>query len=112
MKIAIPVTDGKLSMHFGHCESFTLIDVDPDEKKITSREDLDAPPHQPGLLPAWLAERNANLIIAGGMGMKAQNLFCNAGIEVLVGAPVDAPENIVKSYLAGNLQTGENACDH
>ena len=43
MKIAIPLADGKLSAHFGHCERFALIEVDPKEKKILQREDLDRP---------------------------------------------------------------------
>lgn len=112
MKIAIPLADGKLSAHFGHCERFALIEVDPAEKKVLKREDLEAPPHEPGLLPKWLAERGANLIIAGGMGQRAQALFCEHGIEVIIGAPAETPENLANSYLAGTLQSGENVCDH
>ncbi|MBU4405486.1 MAG: ATPase, partial [Acidobacteria bacterium] len=76
------------------------------------REDLDAPPHEPGLLPKWLAERGANLIIAGGMGQRAQGLFVEHGIQVIVGAPAETPENLANSYLAGTLQAGDNVCDH
>lgn len=112
MKIAIPLADGKLSAHFGHCERFALIEVDAKEKKILQREDIVPPPHEPGLLPKWLAERGANLIIAGGMGQRAQALFCENGIEVIVGAPTETPENLANSYLAGTLQSGENVCDH
>ena len=112
MKIAIPLADGKLSAHFGHCERFALIEADAAQKKIVKREDLEAPPHEPGLLPKWLAERGTNLIIAGGMGQRAQALFCEHGIEVVIGAPAETPENLVNSYLAGTLQSGENVCDH
>ena len=112
MKIAIPLADGKLAMHFGHCERFALVDVDPKQKKIVKREDVDAPPHQPGLLPPWLAERGATLIIAGGMGQRARNLFAEQGIEVVVGASADTPETLVGHYLAGTLEVGENTCDH
>lgn len=66
MRIAIPLTGGTLSAHFGHCESFALVDADPAEKKILGREDAVPPPHEPGVLPAWLAERGADMIIAGG----------------------------------------------
>ena len=68
MRIAIPLANGKLSMHFGHCECFALIDVDTVEKKVMNRENVDAPPHQPGMLPPWLAGHGAHLIIAGGGG--------------------------------------------
>ncbi len=112
MKIAIPLMNGKLCQHFGHCDRFALVDVDPVEKKILKREDIEAPPHEPGLLPKWLAEQGATMIIAGGMGQRAQGLFIERGIEVIVGAPADTPERLVGDYLAGTLQAGDNACDH
>jgi ATP-binding protein involved in chromosome partitioning len=112
MKIAIPLAEGKLSMHFGHCEQFALVDVDPAQRKILQREDIKAPVHEPGLLPKWLAERGANLIIAGGMGQRAQDLFCEHGIQVLIGAPAETPEKLAADYLAGTLQPGDNVCDH
>ena len=112
MRFAIPLADGKLAVHFGHCASFALIDADAIGKTIQQRQDIDAPPHQPGLLPPWLAERGVNRIIAGGMGQRAQQLFVAEGIEVLVGAAVDTPENLVTACLNGMLQTGVNACDH
>lgn len=112
MRIAIPLADGKLAMHFGHCERFALVDVDQTEKKILGREDVEAPPHEPGLLPRWLAERGANAIISGGMGQRARGLFDERGILVVVGAPADTPENLVGHYLAGTLEVGQNICDH
>ena len=112
MKIAIPIADGKLSMHFGHCEKFVMIDVDPETKAIEGSIELDPPAHEPGVLPRWLAEQKTNLIIAGGMGQRAQDLFTGQGIRVMVGAPAETPEQLVQSYLAGALETGTNACDH
>jgi predicted Fe-Mo cluster-binding NifX family protein len=112
IRIAIPLSDGKLSIHFGHCQHFALVDVNPTEKKILKREDIDAPPHQPGLLPIWLGERGVGLVIAGGMGQRAQSLFVQHGIEVIVGAPAEAPERIVGDYLNGTLEAGDNVCDH
>jgi predicted Fe-Mo cluster-binding NifX family protein len=112
MKIAIPLAEGKLTAHFGHCASFAMIDVDTETKKILNREDIAAPEHQPGLLPPWLAERGANVIIAGGMGSRAQELFAAQGIKVLVGAGAEMPEKLVTDFLAGTLQVGANVCDH
>lgn len=112
MRIAIPLAGDRLALHFGHCERFALLDADPATGTVTGRQDLAAPPHQPGLLPAWLAEHGATVIIAGGMGQRAQQLFAGQGIEVLVGAPAAPPQELAAAYLAGMLQTGENACDH
>ncbi len=112
MKIAIPLTGGKLSAHFGHCERFVLIEADSVSKKVLSKDEVVPPPHEPGLLPPWLAERKATHIIAGGMGQRAQELFAQNGICVVVGAPAETPEKIVELYLAGKLVTGDNSCDH
>jgi Mrp family chromosome partitioning ATPase/predicted Fe-Mo cluster-binding NifX family protein len=112
MKIAIPIMDGKLCQHFGHCETFAIIDVDAASGKITNRKDITPPPHEPGLLPKWLHEMGANVIIAGGMGQRAQQLFNQNQIEVVIGAPVDTPENLVSAHLNKTLQSGENICDH
>jgi len=112
MRIAIPVTEGRLSAHFGHCAQFALIDVKPDQKTIHKTQMMAAPAHEPGLLPRWLAEQGAEMIIAGGMGGRAQGLFQQQNISVVVGAPSEAPDAIVAAYLDGTLETGTNACDH
>ena len=112
MKIAIPLANGKLAMHFGHCASFAIVDVNEAEKKISAMSEVQAPPHEPGLLPRWLGETAVTHIIAGGMGQRAQTLFTQNGIQVLVGAPAESPENLVNNFISGTLQTGDNACDH
>ena len=112
MRIVIPLVAGKLSAHFGHCEQFALIDVDPDTKEITAQQFLDPPPHEPGALPPWLAEQGAEVIIAGGIGGRAQQLFAGHGSQVVIGTATDDPETIVRAYLSGDLPTGDNLCDH
>ena len=112
MRIALPLADGTLAMHFGHCERFALVDADTETKAILEKEEVEAPPHQPGLLPQWLAERGAQVIIAGGMGQRAQQLFVQNGIKVVVGAASASAEQLVSAYLNGVLETGDNVCDH
>jgi ATP-binding protein involved in chromosome partitioning len=112
MRIAVPVANGRLSAHFGHCDTFALLDVDPNGKAILSRCDETPPPHEPGVLPRWLAELKVNVIIAGGMGSRARSLFESNGIEVVVGAPEDDPTSLVESYLRGSLASSGNSCDH
>ena len=112
MRIALPVVQKNLSMHFGHCEEFALLDVDKDKKSIINIEYVPSPPHQPGMLPGWLAQKGVNIIIAGGMGSRAQGIFAYHGIQVVLGSPTGSPEQIVQDYLNGTLETGENVCDH
>jgi len=112
MKYAIPVTGGMVSPHFGHCEQFALIDADETKKQILKKEMVNAPVHQPGLLPPWLAEKGVNVVIAGGMGMSALNLFQQNRIDVITGIMENDPEKAVISHLQGTLTTGNNTCDH
>ena len=112
MKFAIPTAGGKLCSHFGHCESFSVIEIDPATNEISSRSQLVPPPHEPGVLPEWLGTQGINVIIAGGMGQHALSLFAARKIEVKTGAPAGDPEELVRQYLAGTLATGNNSCDH
>ena len=112
MRIAMPLAAGKLCAHFGHCEEFALVDVDPATKEVVALNIITAPEHQPGLLPGWLAGQGAGAIIAGGMGSRAQALFAEHGIGVIVGATSEKPEALAEQYLTGSLATGDNVCDH
>jgi len=112
MKIAIPTADGKLCPHFGHCERFALVEVDEADKRILRTDYVAPPPHEPGVLPRWLRQQGASVVIAGGMGRRAQGLFAQQGVRVVAGAPVQPPEEIAIAYLNGVLKTGDNVCDH
>ena len=112
MRYAVPVSNGKLATHFGHCEHFALIDADEVTKTIKHKELVASPGHQPGLLPVWLAEEGVSAVIASGMGSRAQALFRENRIEVIIGAFGDDPERIVLDHIRGTLETGDNVCDH
>ncbi len=112
MKIAIPLANGRLAQHFGHCSEFALVDVDEATRQHRSTLTLAAPAHEPGLLPRWLHGQGVNVILAGGIGARAQQLFAEKGIQVIYGVPSDTPEALVKAFLNGTLVRGENACDH
>jgi len=107
-RIAIPTDRGVLSEHFGHCREFTFIDVR--DSQIVYKTTMPPPAHEPGSLPLWLKQNGTSVIIAGGMGMRAQQFFMGYGIQVLTGAPSLPPEEIIEQYIAGTLQTGANIC--
>ena len=106
------MTEGKLAAHFGHCSHFALFDIDEATKAIVENEVIPSPGHQPGFLPTWLAEQGVSVIIASGMGSRAQALFNENRIEVVVGVLGDDPEKTILDYIKGELATGDNICDH
>jgi predicted Fe-Mo cluster-binding NifX family protein len=111
-RIAIPTADGRLSTHFGHAPQFVVFDIDVDQKQVQNRRVLDAPPHQPGLLPRWLASEGVEVVLAGGMGGRARQIFAEQGIDTIVGVAAVELDTIVQAYVDGTLKLDENACNH
>ncbi len=110
-KIAVPVDkDGILDGHFGHCKFFAIIDVEG--KDVVSKEMVTPPPHEPGLLPRWLADKGVNNILAGGMGHKAIQIFNYNNVNVFVGAPQLSAEELVNGFLNESIEFSANYCDH
>jgi predicted Fe-Mo cluster-binding NifX family protein len=110
MKIAIPLHEGKFCEHFGGAEAFAFYTVDEDSRVIGDRL-LGAPPeHGRGVFPVWLRQQGATVVLAGGMGPRAVNIFAHHGVEVVLGVREEDPERIVRSYLDGTLETTGEVC--
>jgi len=107
MKIAVASEENIVSGHFGHCEGFTMFDVQ--DNKVVGKEYIESPGHKPGFLPVFLNEKGANVIIAGGMGEHAQELFAENNIEVVVGV-VGSIEETVDQYIKGELKSTGSVC--
>ncbi|MCA1961813.1 MAG: NifB/NifX family molybdenum-iron cluster-binding protein [Desulfomonile sp.] len=94
------------SGHFGHCEVFTLVQVEDGEIREVSV--LQNPPHIQGGCQApvnLLYRSGANAIIVGGIGMRPLMGFRQAGIRVYhdpYGGTVGASIN---ELLKGRLST-------
>lgn len=108
--IAVPVENEKLCGHFGHCKQFAVYNVE--ENKIVEEKLLDAPDHTPGAFPKFLNEKGVEVVIAGGMGHKAQDHFKIQKIELITGASEEDPKVLVNSYLEGKLKSKEVKCNH
>lgn len=108
--IAIPTVDKKLCAHFGHCETFAIVETEGQE--VNKTKYVTPPVHEPGVYPKFLADIGVSTIIAGGMGGRAQDLFAENNIEVFMGISSENPEILVEQYLKNQLESGENFCDH
>ncbi|MFH1459415.1 MAG: NifB/NifX family molybdenum-iron cluster-binding protein [Candidatus Omnitrophota bacterium] len=107
MKIAIS-TDGDLvSAHFGRCPAFTIVEIE--QNKIISSEILNNPGHHPGFLPRFLHEKGVQAIVAGGMGMRARELFSEVNIQTIMGISGKV-DNVIEAFINGKLEGGESLC--
>ncbi len=108
--IAIPTTNGVLDEHFGHTSQFTLFEIGG--KSILNQKTIDAPPHQPGLLPPFLAEMGVSDVIAGGIGQRAIQIFNQHKINVYAGAPKQEAKELIEGFINNTLEFVANYCDH
>ena len=117
-RIAVPSLgngglEGERSDHFGHCDTFTLVDVENGEiGKVTVLSNQE---HREGgcLVPVnLLAAHKVNAIIVAGIGMRPLNGFIQAGIEVYHDNVNPAIKPVVENLIAGKLQliTANQTC--
>ncbi|MFY9114945.1 MAG: NifB/NifX family molybdenum-iron cluster-binding protein [Dethiobacteria bacterium] len=109
MKIAIATEQNNIAPHFGRCPTYTIVEIT--DHAVSDREVISNPGHEPGFLPGFLAQMGVSCIIAGGMGMRAQNLFAAQNIRTIIGA-VGTVDAVLKKFISGELRSTGNYCDH
>jgi predicted Fe-Mo cluster-binding NifX family protein len=107
MKIAIAADQNQVTEHFGHCPEFVIYTLE--NKSITSVERIPNPGHKPGFLPVFLNDRGVNVIVSGGMGQSAIQLFNQFNIEVIVGVS-GTTRAAVEQYAEGTLKSTGSVC--
>ena len=107
MKVAISTNGDQVSAHFGRCPSFTIAEIE--NQQILSRTTIDNPGHHPGFLPKFLQEKGVSAIVAGGMGMRAQELFTQAGIQTIMGISGKV-DSVIEKVISGTLEGGKSLC--
>lgn len=107
-KIAIAKEGNQVSGHFGHCSGFQVYHVL--EGQVKEEEYIESPGHKPGFLPKFLAGKEIDTVIAGGMGARAQNLFNDNGISVIVGAS-GSLSDVIQAYIDGDILSTGSICE-
>ncbi len=129
MRIAIPSNSpgglqAQRSDHFGHCDIFTLVDID-EKQKIKDVTVIKNGDHEAGgcLVPVKiLQDAGAEAIIVGGMGARPMRGFADVGITVYfadrtslktVQEVVDGlTTNTLPVMHADQVCKGSGNCDH
>ena len=107
MKVCVACNGTMVTGHFGHCEVYRFYDTEGG--KIVNEEVVPNPGHKPGFLPNFLADHGAEVIVSGGMGGGAVDIFNERGVEVIIGVQGDARE-AVEQYLRGELESTGSIC--
>ena len=107
IKIAVASENEMVTEHFGHCINFNIYEAE--NNSIVKNESIANPGHKPGFLPNFLNDMGVNVIISGGMGGGAIDIFNEKGIEVIVGASGNARE-AAEAYLKGSLKSTGSVC--
>ena len=109
MKIALPCMGKEVAQHFGHCEQFCICEIEGE--KLVSSEFIPNPGHKPGFLPNFLADKGVEILIAGGIGGGAIDIFNERNVKVVTGAAGDALA-VVQEFLKGNVQSTGSVCSN
>ncbi len=110
MKIVVPTENEKLCSHFGHCESFTFVEINPETKEILNIETKVPEEGISCQSASWISEQGANIVLAGGMGGRPLGIFSQNGVKVVSGCPELPVRELVTKYMENSLVTGENSC--
>ncbi|MGI6783515.1 MAG: NifB/NifX family molybdenum-iron cluster-binding protein [Aminivibrio sp.] len=108
-RAAIAIDGSVVAQHFGRVREFLLVTYE--DGLETAREIFSAPEgeHAPGVFPNRVKEMGAQIVVAGGMGVKAKEFFTQLGVKVLTVPPMEV-EEAVKGLIAGSLQSAETDC--
>ena len=118
VKIAVPTNgaggiDAQRSGHFGHADSFTIVDVVAGT--IVGDETVMNPPHEHGgcaTIVTMLANAGVDSAIVAGMGGGPRSAMSRIGIKALFDDQSPTPRAAVEAFLAGRLAEfgTDNAC--
>ena len=112
MKIALPTRDGQIDDHFGHCDHYTILTLD-DDNKITNKESMDSPEGcgcKSNIGPI-LSDMGVRIMLAGNMGEGAVNVLRTNKIKVVRGCSGDI-DDVAAKWLAGEIKDNVILCDH
>lgn len=114
MKVCVPSAkngglEDLVGQHFGMVPVYTVLDTETDDVQIV--ENTSQHNGGVGLPPELLSNAGVDIMLCGGLGTKAVNMFSEFGIEVFVGAQ-GTVETAISDWKDGNLESpnSENVC--
>jgi ATP-binding protein involved in chromosome partitioning len=112
--VAVPVCGGEFCEHFGGATAFAFFEGRRGSGSVVACGVFEAPEHGPGVLPAWLAGKKPDAVVAAAIGERALIMLSDAGIEVFMCGVAGTPQALAGACLRGDFEraTGENTQCH
>lgn len=108
LRLAIAVSGEEVAQHFGHCDFFQIYNIK--DKKIVSEEKIINPPHQKGMLPKFLQEKQINAVITGNLGSLAVTNLEDLGIVPIRGVKGKVSD-VLKAFIDDALVSTDEICE-
>jgi predicted Fe-Mo cluster-binding NifX family protein len=103
--------DGQVGAHFGRCPFYVLVEANGKTvlgSRVVANPYFDG--HRPGVMPRFIRDLGADVIIAGGMGPRAIDMFHGFDIDVATGV-TGTVAAVLGAYLRGDHR-GVVPCAH
>ena len=104
-RVAIPVTDSKLSEYFGNCNYYQIYDIDKGKITHAWREipNVKSIEH----VPAWVSNIGITDIVAFKLDERIVTLFSRYKVNVFLGIDIDTPEILIMAYINEQLTSNQ-----
>ncbi len=111
MIIAIPYVDGGVNQHFGRSQAFVIAEVADGRVVSKTIQPVGDLQHDHGGLARFLQDHGTEVVLAGGMGAPMQEALKAAGFTLYCGVSGEVDE-VLKAFLAGDMEQSEGTCGH
>lgn len=109
MRYAIATDADQVAPHFGRCERYEFVDIE--NRQVVARAQAPCPEHEPGVVPHFLKQHGAQVVVCGGAGPRAVDLLAELGVGMFMGVSggLDA---VIEAIRSGELIGGDSTCEH
>lgn len=105
-RVAIPISNNRLSEYFGGCNYYEIFEI---EGQVIQKKTFELPVISDiQELPSWLIEQGVTDVIAYKVNKQIISLFASKKVNLFVGVPQKTSETLINEYLQGKLESDKN----
>lgn len=106
MRVAIPLEQGQVAHHLGHCPTYLIADLN--NGAVTAATEVRNPRHGPGgPPPVFLARLGVNQVVGWGAPPHVLDILARLNVKVTLGARGEARQ-VLEHFAAGTLHVTDD----